>query len=282
MTGPDDDADVNPTPGEQPLDERTIEALLSGRAVTGQEDLASFVTLLRAQVTASAQPSSELSALLDSGFDASDIASGAWTTARTRSTTWTRSTSWTRSTTWTRRAWLRPAQVALVGAGMMGLTVGAAAAEQLPGPVQNAVADVVATVTHVQLPRTSSSQPESPTPPAPRPAVQPSHTPRPAATATVAPGTRSTARPGPQTGGSERSDEVRQDGEHRKDDQVRPSASSTREAKPKDDGRHSTGESKPKEEPRSTSKPDPARSSGPSDEEHEQSHGSKLADRSPH
>lgn len=154
MTDPSDvPADMT---GASPLDDRTADRLLRGRAVDGQPELAAFVAGLSGLTTPLPEPRGDLVALLAHGADAAAAARSevpAWPPVR-------------------RRGWGRPAaRVGLsVGAKLLlgsGVAVAgvtsAAGAGMLPGPVQDGVAEVVRTMTPFELPTSQSTQP--PTPP---------------------------------------------------------------------------------------------------------------------
>lgn len=136
---PGDDADDHPSV-TSPLPERDLEALLRGEPVIGERALSSFLDALRATAEEPAPaPSAELAALLETDE----------LTRRRRS------------------RWLLAAPLAVA---MVGGTVGAAAANVLPAPVQRVVEHTVPGLTHTR-PR--------PAPPAVTPTVTPAHAPAP-------------------------------------------------------------------------------------------------------
>jgi hypothetical protein len=124
-----DDADVKGNRRARSLDDRTVEALLSGRLVEGEPELTAFVADVQALRTTPVA-SDALAAMLADGV--TPIAGPAVVPAR-------------RSR--------RPVQVAAAVGAALGLVVSAGAANALPGPVQNGVSDVVGWVTPVDLPR---------------------------------------------------------------------------------------------------------------------------------
>lgn len=136
-------------PAFDDLDERTIEALLSGRAVEGEPELSSFVQQFHALADAPApRPSTALAALLEDGLLPSPRRVPLVLDREPRS------------------ALARPRfwvpQLAMGSVACFSLVVAAAAGNQLPAPAQSAVASVVDAVTPLTLPR-----------PAPRPVPAP-------------------------------------------------------------------------------------------------------------
>ncbi len=142
-----DDEGVDP---RRALDDRAVEALLTGHPVEGHEDLQELLGAFRAATPAQAPtPSPALTALLSDGLPAPAVGpatAGGPATApgRTR-----------------RRLIAVPAALALAVTGSVGLFAGAAAANQLPARVQTAVADVVESVTSLQVPR-PAARPQDP------------------------------------------------------------------------------------------------------------------------
>lgn len=114
------------------LSEADAEALLSGRAVAEHEDLHEVVGLMKAVSAMPAPtPTAALAAVLHNGFDPLPVESP-------------------QSPSWLARWSVR---IAVATAAAMTATLGAATANALPPPVQNAVADVVGALTPLQLPR---------------------------------------------------------------------------------------------------------------------------------
>lgn len=149
------------------LDDRSIDALLSGRAVSGEPDLAAFVARVRALPPESPLPSGELAAMLEHGvppevLDRSPVLLPAPAH---------RAVSW------------RYALVSLA-AGVTAV-VGAGAANALPAPAQRAVADVVNWVTPLELPKPDADEDS--------PAVAPTRTPSPEPSSS----SHETSRPAP-------------------------------------------------------------------------------------
>lgn len=142
MSPRSDDRGVNP---RRTFDERTADALLSGREVDGETELSALLAEMRRLEPAPA-PNAALSAMLEDGFTP-DVVPLPEKRAR--------------------RTWALPLQLALGSAACLGLLFGAAAAGELPGPAQTAVADVVEAVTPLHVPRPV---------PHPVPAVVPSPT----------------------------------------------------------------------------------------------------------
>jgi hypothetical protein len=126
---PSDDEGVKSNRRARSLDDRTVDALLSGRAVEGEPELTAFVADVQA-LRSAPTPSDALAAMLANGV--TPVAGPAVVPARRNR---------------------RPVQVAAVIGAALGLVVSAGAANALPGPVQNGVSDVVGWVTPVDLPR---------------------------------------------------------------------------------------------------------------------------------
>ena len=122
-----DDSGV--TPFRRPLDDDAVEALLSGRAVTGEQALGDALSVLRSSVER-VDPSAALAAMLASGVSPAAPAG-------------------VRPVVPGRRWALRSAvALAAVSASLLG----AASANALPGPLQRAVDALVETVTPLELP----------------------------------------------------------------------------------------------------------------------------------
>jgi hypothetical protein len=136
------------------LDDRTADALLSGRDVDGETELSSLIAEMRAP-TAAPVPNAALSALLASGFTP-----GVAPLPVKR----------------VRRTWALPLQVALGTSACLALVLGAAAAGDLPDSAQTAVADVVEAVTPLHVPR-PDSHPVPAVVPSPTRSAKPSPTP---------------------------------------------------------------------------------------------------------
>ncbi len=287
MSRPDDDRSVNPRRSTRretrALDDHSSEALLAGRPVPGFDGVGEVVGLMRsAQPLQAPAPSVALAAMLADGLPASELAVAA-------------ATSWSRSTSWTRRV----VQVASVGTGLLAVTVGAAAADQLPDAVQERVASVVQSVTTVQLPR-PVHQPV--TPPAPVTAVpsdapddngQPTPGQIPTATdhnqggATEQPDDQGSTDRGTSSGSQQGGDPVEQsgrgDGSPQPDDQPdgsseRSSGSSAGEQSTSRQG--DSGRSRP-ERARATSSPDEQGSGDGSSTPSEQPQSSPTSEPSP-
>jgi hypothetical protein len=137
-----DDRGVTP---RRKLDNRTADALLSGRDVDGEPQLSALIAEMRAPSVAPA-PNAALSAMLERGFTPDVVP-----ILQRR----------------VRRTWALPLQVALGTSACLALVLGAAATGELPDPAQTAVADVVEAVTPLHVPR-----PDKP----PVPSVVPSTT----------------------------------------------------------------------------------------------------------
>jgi hypothetical protein len=131
MSPRSDDRDVTP---RRTLDDRTADALLSGREVDGEVALTGLITEMRA-LPAAPVPNAALSAMLENGFTPDVLPPPAWRARRTP------------------RTWALPLQVALGSSACLALVLGAAAAGELPDPAQSAVADVVEAVTPLHVPR---------------------------------------------------------------------------------------------------------------------------------
>lgn len=167
MSSSGDDTSVT----RRELDDRSADALLSGRAVEGEPDLAALLgTMGRLAAVAPPAPSDALAAVLDAGLTAEQLGAAPAATYRSAAVRGS-AVSW-RAVSWrTARPWR---QVSVAGAACLGLVLSAAAANALPAPAQTAVADAVDAVTPLHLPR--------PARPAPVPAATPSSTPTPAPT----------------------------------------------------------------------------------------------------
>lgn len=174
----DDDQDVDPS---RDLDDRSADALLSGRAVEHETALGAFVSELRGLGGASAPlPNQALAAMLDAG-----LTPGSPLPARPRSTAGMRlraAVSWRTATdqavSWrtapARRSWALPLQLSLAGSGCLALVLVAAAANELPDAAQTAVADVVEAITPLELPRPSGDDQQPAVSPLPTPTTTPS------------------------------------------------------------------------------------------------------------
>ncbi len=195
MSPYDDDADVDT---RRALDDRAVEALLTGHPVEGHEDLQALLTTVRtASAPTAPVPSAALAALLTDGMPVP--ASAPPVTPRPR-----------------RRRVAVPAALALAITGSFGLFAGAAAANQLPARVQTAVADVVESVTPLQVPRPAARVPDSTRR---TPGRQDESTP--AGPRSERPGARpdATQGPGPRTGQDSREEgEQGRSGDVRQDD----------------------------------------------------------------
>lgn len=146
MNRPDDDsADMTFKRQAPELDERAIEALLTGRS-GANEPLGRFLAALRSTApTQGPPPRAELAQLLSHGFTPTPPAAPR------------------------RRGRVALGVTALI-AGLAGSLTTAAAANALPGPAQRAVVDVVEALTPLRLPeppRTGDSQPARPVTPEP-------------------------------------------------------------------------------------------------------------------
>lgn len=136
------------------LDDRSAQALLSGRAVDSEPDLTAFVAALRAEAGA-AEPSAALAELLANGFVPDTTAAPIVLPPR--------------PSTGVRRWAL---QVSLGAAACVAVSLGAAA-NDLPAPVQTTVADVVEALTPLNVPR-PAHHPSTPVIPTPQPTSEPS------------------------------------------------------------------------------------------------------------
>ena len=137
MSPRSDDVDMT----RRDLDDRTADALLSGRVVDGEPLLTEVISELRSLASVPAPaPSTALTLLLEHGIQGAPVA-----LAGPASVSW-------------RRRFTRPIQVSLGAAGCVALFAGAAAANELPSRAQNAVADVVEAVTPLHVPRPHHSQ----------------------------------------------------------------------------------------------------------------------------
>lgn len=157
------------------VDDRSADALLSGRPVPGEPELSALVAAMRAQAVA-APPSDALAALLAGGFVPDPSAAAVLPL---------------RPSTGVRRWAL---QVSLTAAALVALSLGAAS-NDLPAPVQTTVADVVEAITPLTVPRPAERPAPAVTPSqrpttAPPRAVQPSDDSRPDVAATRAPSAR--------------------------------------------------------------------------------------------
>jgi hypothetical protein len=150
-----DDSDVTPL---RDLDDRTVELLLSGRDVDGESELVGLIAQMHSLADVPAPiPSSALAAMLEDGLGATTILPVGTAPA---------------AVSWRRRLWALPLQLSLAVAACLALIVGAAAANELPGPAQTAVANAVEAVTPLHVPRPEARR---------EPVVVPTHTPAPAA-----------------------------------------------------------------------------------------------------
>lgn len=114
------------------LSEADADALLSGRAVAGHDELREIVGLMiMASAVPSPTPNAALAAMLDTGLAPLPVHSAQ------------RGSRWHR---WS-------ARIAVATAVTMTATLGAATANALPAPIQTAVANIVGAVTPLQLPR---------------------------------------------------------------------------------------------------------------------------------
>ena len=128
------------------IDDRTADALLSGRAVEGEPELSALVGQLRSLADLPAPaPSAALAAMLENGLDPASQALDAATPAPPM--------AYPAAVSWRTRTRALPLQLSLAGTAGLALVLGAAAAGALPAPAQTAVADVVEAVTPLHLPR---------------------------------------------------------------------------------------------------------------------------------
>jgi hypothetical protein len=164
------------TPRRHRLDDRSADALLSGRAVADEPALTAFVAQVQSRAAEAPAPSAELAAMLEHGVPAE---------ARVTVATPVVAPPARRAVSWTRYA--------LVGTAALAGLLGAGAANALPAPAQRAVADVVEWVTPLHLPRPAADEPT--------PAVVPSSTPTPSQAATPAPA--ATRSPEPEQSGDD-------------------------------------------------------------------------------
>ena len=192
MTPRDDDRDVR-----RPLSDRDADALLRGRAVTGEEGLTGFVSDLQSLTDDGAPaPSAALAAMFDGGLVPDLTASPSLPPAPRR------------------RWWLVPVPLAVV---LVGATMGAAGANALPGPAQRVVSDTISSITPIHLPKPKAH---------PKPERAPHHTPSQAPAAVEHESADPQQRPTPDPTSSDH------DGQHSgssdgggRSDGVRPSAS---------------------------------------------------------
>ena len=137
-----DDSSVIRNRHARRLDDRTVEGLLSGRAIEGEEALSAFVAEARALVPESAPaPNDALAAMLEGGVTptAAPLAVPV-------------------------RPSRRRLQAAVAVGTALGLVVTAGAANALPGPVQNGVSDVVGWVSPFDVPRADHADDHGPAP----------------------------------------------------------------------------------------------------------------------
>jgi hypothetical protein len=140
------------------LDDRTADALLSGRDVAGEPELSALLGAVRSLASGPVpEPSSALGALLAAGLGADALEQPTSGGFRLGS-----------AVSWRRRTWALPLQLTAAGVACLAVVVGAAAGNELPAPAQTAVADVVEAVTPLHVPRPQDH---------PAPAVVPSSTP---------------------------------------------------------------------------------------------------------
>jgi hypothetical protein len=158
------------TPRRHRLDDRSADALLSGRAVAEEPELSAFVAQVQSLAADAAAPSAELAAMLEHGVPAE---------ARVTVATPVVAAPARRAVSWTRYA--------LVGTAALAGLLGAGAANALPAPAQRAVADVVGWITPLHLPRPAGDEPA--------PTVVPSSTPTPSRAATPEPATTRSPEP---------------------------------------------------------------------------------------
>ena len=128
------------------LDDRSAEALLSGRAVDGEPELTAFVAALSAEAVA-VEPSIGLAILLAEGFvpDVTTVPVAIPRAARPGVRRWA-------------------LQASLGAAACVAVSVGAAA-NDLPAPVQRTVANVVEALTPLTVPRPAEDHSPAVTPP---------------------------------------------------------------------------------------------------------------------
>lgn len=131
----DDGSEMTSRRSSDALSEADADALLSGRATTGHDELREIIGLMRtASAVPAPPPTAALAAVLKDGFGPLPVES---TPSASR---------WRR---WNVRI------TAATTAAML-VTLGAATANALPAPIQTAVADVVGAVTPLELPRSSA------------------------------------------------------------------------------------------------------------------------------
>lgn len=149
----DDDSGVR----RRRLDDRTADSVLSGRPVEAEAALSAFVAQSQALVpTEPPTPSDALAVLLEHGVPPSSQVTA--TAVLPRRTPWADGR----------------VRVGLAGATVLALVLSAAAANSLPAPAQNAVADVVGWVTPLHLPRPAEPTDHVVPTPTPTPTVTPS------------------------------------------------------------------------------------------------------------
>jgi len=172
------------------LDDRTVEALLAGRAPLDArpdlQPLADALTLLAAQRPATAPASERLERMLTEGVHpvTAPLRTGPVLPEVRRTTHW--------------RAGLATlAALATVSAGL----VGAASANALPAPAQRAVAYVVEALSPLTLPVPKKDAPTAPATRAPKASPRPTDRPAPTAAATASP--RPKPAPSPRLSGSD-------------------------------------------------------------------------------
>jgi hypothetical protein len=125
--------------GDTVLDDRSLEALITGRPVSGCDDLAAVLALLAAAGQGRPPaPNASLAAMLDDGFTPVPAQAPATAAGPARR----------------RRTWALRVSVGL--AAFTTSTLTAATANALPGPLQNAVADAVTAWTPFEVPRTDA------------------------------------------------------------------------------------------------------------------------------
>lgn len=172
MSRRSDDEDVNPL--RRRLDDRAADALLAGREVEGEPELFALLGEMRSLASVPApSPSAALALMLMEGCEAAPAA---------------------QAVSWRKRTWALPLQLSLGSALAVGLVLGAAAGNELPSPVQSAVADAVEAVTPLHVPRPTPHHPARVTP-SPRPADDSTTRARPEPTPGVEHGKSSDHRP---------------------------------------------------------------------------------------
>lgn len=126
--------DMDILPGTPTLSDSDVEALLAGRVLPGYDDVHSTVRMLRTAAPPPAPaPSRALLAIIEAGFDPLPL-TGPEAAALA---------PW--------RRWA--ARLAVATAAVVATTLGAAAANALPAPIQNAVAGALGALTPLDLPR---------------------------------------------------------------------------------------------------------------------------------